>query len=345
MDIQGTARLDSDLARPRRHLSAFARWAVRGSGIAMAAFSLSGAVRAENLRFAVSQGPVSLPIYVAEAKGYFEQEGLALRVQECSSGRSCFKLLTDGHADLATAAELLVTLYSFAGSDVAIIATLSSSSHAIKMVARRNGAIQGSQDLRGKRIATVAGTSAQYFLDRWLVFHDIDPKQVDLVPLAPDQLVGALERREVDAIAIWEPIASLATAALGQDAVELPSARAYTQHFSLVASRRAIAQREADLVKLLRALARAERFIAEQPAQAQQILKSRLPGPSGVENLSEGGYRLSLEQSLITTMDGQARWALRQGFGQPSGTLGNLLRSIEPGPLRKAVPGAVNLVQ
>lgn len=300
---------------------------------------------ADDLRLAVSRGPVSLPIYVAESQGYFEREGVAVRLQECSSGRSCFQLLVQKKTDLATAAELLVSLDSFTGSDVAIIATLSSSSHGIKLVARQSAGIAVPEDLRGKKIATVSGTSAQYFLDRWLVFHGIDPKDVDLVPLAPDQLAGALARHEVDAIAIWEPIAASAIATLAQDALALPSPRVYVQHFSLVASRQAIVQREADLIKLLRALARAERFIAEHPAQALQVLNARLQGEHGADKLSENDFKLVLEQSLIATMDGQARWATRQGLVSSSGNPANLLRSIEPSLLRKAVPGAVSLVQ
>jgi len=70
-----------------------------------------------------------------------------------------------------------------------------------------------------------------------------------------------------------------------------------------------------------------------------------LPGAAGLDKLSEHDFRLTLDQSLIATMDGQARWATRQGLvpaGHPSD---NLLHSIEPSLLRKAVPGSVSLVQ
>ena len=298
----------------------------------------------QELRIAVSVGPVSLPIYVAQSQDYFAQEGVAVRLTDCTSGRTCFQMQVQGQADLSTAAELLVTLDSFAPkSDAVIVATLSSSTRHIKLVARRGAGIHEPGDLRGKRVATVAGTSAQYFLDSWLVFHEIDPKKVRVSALAPDQLTGALTRGEVDAIAIWEPIASSAITALGSDALVLPSPRIYTQHFNLIAGREVISQREADLAGVLRALARAERFIAEHPPQAARILEARLPGGAG--NLAEHDFKLKLEQSLISTMDGQARWAVRQGLTLGGRGAGNLLRSIDPAPLRKAVPGSVDLVQ
>lgn len=308
----------------------------------LAAWLAVGAVAAQELRIAVSSGPVSLPLYVAQAQGYFEQEGIAVSLRDCASGRACFQMQAQGQAELSTAAELIVALNSFTADDAAIVAVLSTSSQHIKLVGRRGAGIGKPGDLRGKKVATVAGTSAQYFLDSWLVFNEIDPRDVTVVALPTDRLGAALAAGQVDAIAIWEPTASAAIDALGPQAVVLPSARVYTQHFSLIASRPVIARREADLVKLLRALARAQRFIAEHPAQAADVLKARLGGSPG--KLAEHDFSLRLDQSLIATMDAQARWAVRQGLAPSRRRPDNLLRSIEPAPLRKAAPGAVALV-
>lgn len=313
--------------------------------LALAAAALPAG--AHELRLAVSHGPVSLPVYVAEAQGHFAAEGATVRLLECASGRQCFERLAQGQADLATAAELLVTLDRFRSDQHVIVATLSQSAQQIKLVARGAGGALVPEQLRGRRIATVAGTSAQYFLDAWLLYHGLDPRGIVPVALPPDQLVGALQRREVDAVAIWEPIASAARAALGAEAAVLPSPRVYTQHFSLVANRRFVSEREPGLLALLRALARAQRFIAERPAEAQRILQQRLGIDAALAAAAgaEHDFRLRLDQSLITTMDSQARWALREGLVDAARPPATLLQAVEAGPLRKAVPGAVNLLQ
>ncbi len=295
----------------------------------------------------VSDGPVSLPIYVAEAHGLFKEEGVAVKLLECRSGRECYRALTADKVDVATASELVVALGSATRPDMAILATISASSYQIKLVARRSARLSEAPQIRGKRVATVAGSSAQYFLDNWLVFNDIDPKSVTVVPKSPEAIVAALEQRDVDAVAIWEPLAATAAAALGGEALTFSSPRVYTQHFNLVAARATIARREPELVKLLRVLIRAQRLIAADPAGAARLLAERLhvPQATAAKAMSDQDFRVRLDQSLVTTMDSQARWALHASVDN-GGTHGiDLLHVIEPGPLRKAAPDAVGLVQ
>jgi ABC-type nitrate/sulfonate/bicarbonate transport system substrate-binding protein len=297
------------------------------------------------LTLAVSSGPVSLPIYVAQSRGFFKDEGLELRLRDCSSGRECYQWLAEGQVDLATAAELMVATGDAARRELAIIATISTSSYQIKLVARRSANIAEASQIRGKRIGTVPGSSAQYFLDSWLVYNDIEPAAVTTAGLAPDKLVAALQAREVDAIAIWEPLASSAALALGGDALTFVSPRVYTQHFNLVAGR-AVRERRADeLGRLLRALLRAQRAIQAEPEAARALLAERLHLPPVLAATAMDGedYRLRLDQSLVTTMQSEARWAAAAAGVSHGGI--DVLRVIDPVPLHRVDPAAVGLVQ
>ena len=297
------------------------------------------------LTLAVASGPVSLPIYVAETRGFFKDEGLDLRLRECASGRECYQWLAQGKADVATAAELLVATGSAAQRDLAIIATISASAYQIKLVARRSAQIAEAPQIRGKRIGTVLGSSAQYFLDNWLVYNDIDPDAVTVVGLAPDKLIPALLARGVDAIAIWEPLASSAALALGGDVVTFASPRVYTQHFNLVAARAVRERREDDVARLLRALMRAQRAIQAEPDVARALLAERLHLPPALTAtaMENEDYRVRLDQSLVTTMQSEARWAARSA-GVPRANV-DMLRAIDPVPLRRVDAAAVGLVQ
>lgn len=300
---------------------------------------------AQELTIAVSRTSLSLPLYVAETQRFFVDEGLSVQTRECIGGQRCMKLLLDGQVQLATASEIPVMFNSFTRSDYAIVATFVTSGQDVKLVARKSAGIATAAQLPGKRIGTVRGTSAHYFLDTFLVFNGLDPKKVELVPLPPEQIEQALKDRTIDAAAIWEPFAHKSLKALADDGHVLPSGRVYTETFNLIAGRKLIAEREPDIVKVLRALDRAQRWIRDRPVEAQAILKDRLQVDQGFIDATwkDFNYRLSLDQSLLSTIEGEARWALREGHVPPDSKTPNYLQFIEAGPLRKAVPAAAIL--
>ena len=312
----------------------------------VALFALSGACRSQELVLAVARNAVSMPALVAEDQGYFAAEGVAVRTQECPDGRRCLQLLLDGKAQLATAADLPIVFKSFERTDYAILATFASSGRDVKLVTRKSAGITSARQLEGKRVATISGTSAHFFLDSYLIFNNVDKAKVTVVALMPEQMTAALERREVDAVAVWEPFAYLAMKAMGTDGAILPSPRIYTETFNLVSDRRTIASREGDLVKVLRALERAQQFIRERPKQAQSILLRLFKLDQAFIDWAwnDLDYRMALDQSLVTTLEGEARWAVREGHVSADKRIPNFLDFVYSGPLRKAVPGAVTLV-
>jgi NitT/TauT family transport system substrate-binding protein len=302
---------------------------------------------AQELTIAVSRTVLSLPLYVAESQRYFAAEGVAVRTSECVGGQRCIKLLFDGQAQLATASELPVMFSSFARTDYAIVATFVTSTRDVKLIVRRSAGIDVADKLRGQRVGTVKGTSAHYFLDAYLLFNGLDPRQIELVPLEAGEIAAALKAGRIDAAAIWEPFAYRSLKALGGDGRVLPSARIYNETFNLVAGHKFIAERQDDLIKVLRALQRAQDFIAQQPGQAQAILKERLQEDQAFIEATwrDVDYRMGLTQSLVGTLEGQARWAVREGHVAPGSVVPGYLQFVAPAALRQAVPAAVTLVK
>ena len=303
---------------------------------------LSGPAQAAELTLAVARTALSLPVHVAEAQGFFTAEGVSVRTVDCVGGHRCLQALLDGSAQLATASELPVVFQSFTRTDYAIVATFTTGTKNIALIGRRSAGIADHSGLIGKRVGVIVGTSAQYFLDTFLLFHGIDPSRLTLVPLAPEKLAPAIERREIDAFVGYSQWVWPAMKALGPDAVMLPDPRIYTETFNLVAGRLTLKDQRSDVVKVLRALQRAQRFIAEQPQRAKETLQSRLELPAGFADAVLPGmsYRMGLEQSLVSTMEGEARWALREGHVPAGQKVPNYLQYVEFGPLREAVPSA-----
>lgn len=305
---------------------------------------LAAAAHAETLKIAVSRGPVSLPLYVAEANRYFQAAGVDVVFVPCKSGLECFELMNSGSADIATAAELMLSLHAASHPETVLIGTISSSAHQIKLVARRDAGIAKPQDLKGKSVATVLGTSAQYFVSNWLTFHGLDASDIKLVATTPSDVVQTLATRRADAVAIWEPLASTCVQELGGRAAVIASPRVYTQFFGLLSRRAVVSGRSQALNRFLQALLKAERFIETDPQQARDILRMQLGGSTELADrlMSEQDYHLRLDQAVISTMRSQIRWARSENLLTSSDTDPAAL--VDAKPLRAVVPQAVTVV-
>lgn len=315
--------------------------------VALGLLVASNVVSAQTtVRLAVSRGPVSLPIYVAEAMGYFQREGVQVQIKDCASGRDCAAQLHRGEADVGTAAELVVVLDNLKKPELAILASITASWKQLRVVAHRLGGLEtqrGMEGLADKRIGTVKGTSAEYFLHAWLNYYRLDPARVEIVGLPPTALAGALDKRQIDAMAVWEPEVSRTLQLMGKEAVLLPAPRVYTQHFVLATPRAALQRQRPELVRLLRALALSEDLILSRPEKAAQILMERIKVDVQAQGWEAQNFRLQLSPTLVETMAQQTQWALSQGLATNGALPRDVRDYIDPAVLREARPAAVQL--
>ena len=306
------------------------------------ALAAAGCAWAEPLTLAVSRSPLSLPLYIAQHNGYFSDEGLEIKFNECLGGHRCLRQVLDEQADVATVGELPLVMNSFSSSDYAVIATFTKSSDDIKLVTNARANIKSPAQLEGKRIGTIKGTASEYFLELYLLTAGVDPKSLTVMNIQPEDMVRALQSGKVDVISVWQPFGYLALKAMGAGGTVLPSNNAYTQTFNLVSHRKLVGTRDGALAKLLRAVERAERFIQEQPADAKAVLMQRLALEQDFVDTVWPGlrYRLGLDQALLVTMEGEARWARREGHA--TGLLKpNFLQLVHSAPLRSVKADAV----
>ena len=297
---------------------------------------------AETLRIAASRAPVSLPLYVAQQRGFFADEQLDVAIADCIGGTRCLRLVLDDRADLATTSEMPVVLQAFAHADVAILATMAHASDNLKLIARKASGVTRGEQLAGRKVGVIAGTAAQYLLETHLLNVGVDPRHVTMVPLQAEETVAALRAGRIDAVAVWEPFGYAALNGAGAVGVRLPLGGGYIESYNLVGRRALLARRDDAMVRLLRAVERAEQFIQSHPAEAQAILREQLRLDQHFVDWVWGGlgFRLTLDQALLTTMEGEARWAQREGH-VAEGARPNVLTLVHAGPLKAVKPTAV----
>lgn len=311
-----------------------------------AAAVTTGAAAAEKmpLTLAVARSPLSLAIFVADDQRLFAAEGLELKLVEAPSGRSALQMMAAGRADVGTAADTAIMFEAFERSDFGVLATFAATSNDVQLLVRRSAGVRSSRDLAGKRIGVVAGTSAQYFLDSYLLAQDIDPRSLQQIALRPEEGVERLRRGDIDALSVFEPYAFQALTQLKGEVAVLSNSGGYTQSFHLVAQKKLLPERQADLERLLRAVARAEALIREDPRRAQAIMRRRLQVEQAFVDWiwPRRMSVLALNEGLPKGLLGQARWALRAGH-VAGRTMPDFEALMQPGPLRAVAPDAVGL--
>ncbi len=300
---------------------------------------------AEPLRIAVSQTPLSLPFFVAEKNGYFRESGVALQINEVIGGHRAMQAVLDGESDLGTSSESVVMFTSFRTEDFAVLATFVTSVDDVKIITCTGVGVDTLHQLTGKRVGTVLGSASHYYLDTFLLMNGVDPETVDKIHLQPEVMAESLRNGDVDAVAIWEPYPFTIINSVA-DARVLSKPGFYRLTFNLIVHKKHLGVRDDDLAKILGALERAQRFIEAQPLEAQTILRGHLQlDQSFIDWVwPVNNYRLSLDQALLTTLESEARWALREGYVTGERRL-NYLDFIYLGPLQSVRADGITIIR
>jgi NitT/TauT family transport system substrate-binding protein len=287
----------------------------------------------------------SAALYIAHEKGYFQEEGLEATLQIHASGQLSLQAVLAGEADFAAVAETPIAYAAVGGRPLAVVATISRIERATLIVARKDRGISQAADLKGKKIGVVPGTAGDFFLHIYLTTSYIDPKEVRIVSLPPDEVVNALLAGAVDAVSTWSPQTIALQDQLGGNAVILDEPGLYTLTWNLVVARD-FTRRDPDaIVRVLRAIVRANRFIARQPEEARAVTARNLGADLAAVEREWANCKPTavLDQDLILDLEDQARWILKkEAVGKE---VPNFLEFIDTRGLRTVAPDAVRMVE
>jgi len=187
-------------------------------------------------------------------------------------------LASTGQADIATNSETQIVRGSIANPDLRVIFTIAECPY--RIVARRSAGIARLADLRGKRIGTQPGSSADYFLDAMLRTAGLGTANVTYVPFmakteAPINLLPeALRSGKIDAVALWEPQVERAKKAIAGDAIEFYDPAVYTEQFCLctTAANLGDPSMRPRIVAFVRALIAAARRLRVEPEAGWRLV-------------------------------------------------------------------------
>jgi NitT/TauT family transport system substrate-binding protein len=158
-------------------------------------------------------------------------------------------------------------------------------------------------------------------------------------------LSQALIEGQVDAIATWEPHIYNARKALGNKALPLSSGDISRLDFYFTARKDFMKNNPEALKRFLRAIEKGEEFIRKNNKEAMDSVGQRLKMDREVLNAtwSDFQFRLFLDQSILTSLEDQARWAINNRLTEAT-KVPNYLDFIHTDALKAVKPEAVKIV-
>jgi NitT/TauT family transport system substrate-binding protein len=179
----------------------------------------SAPARVEKVRVAETPAIAFAPVYVADARGYFREQGIELDYEQVAGGADAVPLLARGDVDVNLAAISAGTFNAFErGLDIKIVAPmgiLPLHDSSLPLLARKDlvdsGTVKTVTDLRGRRIAVnTRAAVVEYLLTKVLEREGLALRDVEEVPLAFPDHANALATGAVDGSITAEPFATRA---------------------------------------------------------------------------------------------------------------------------------------
>ena len=260
-----------------------------------------------SIRYAAPLTIAAAPVYIADAKGFWDEEGLDVKVTYFDSGRKALDALLSNNAEVMSVSETPPLRAYLSGSKINTITTVTEHKEA-KMTVRKDR-IKAPQDVKGKKIGTVAGTNSDYYMYRWLEAHDIKTSDVTIVQLDAAALSQAFVQGEVDVMFAWEPYNYNASSKVADVSESWPT-EVYSGRHTINMNTAYLENNPEVAKKIIKGFIKAEEYIKSNPEDAKKIVIERTSMSEDALNAlwDEYVYKVQLDDQFSTILKEEASW-------------------------------------
>ena len=288
--------------------------------------------------------PYAVLVYIAQNQHFFAQNDINLTIADYSSATTALNAALNGKLDLAVSSEYaFVVTKVLQQGDLKVIATIDKA-QSVSIVCRKDRGISTIADLAGKNIGLTFQIAPQFYLARFLELNNINLAEVNQINMPTTQYVTAIVNGSVDAVVVSDSSISQIQSQLPNDTVVWSVQNDQLLNMVLSSRNEWITQHPDLVERFLKSLAQSQDYIFNNPTGAQTIIQKQLNLTSSLmkEKWSSHQFSLSLDQTLVSTMENEARWMINNNLTNQT-TVPNFLNYIYFDGLESAKPESVNI--
>lgn len=310
---------------------------VGSSALASSAPATSGQTSAPPPQVSLRLGSFSTaidyaPYLIAKAKGWFEE---ALKPYGAVPEYTTFQSLPPINESFATdrvdvvfEAEPPAIIGRAAGNDIRIAAISCSLKQEVIVPASSKTA--GIKDLKGKKVAVLAGTSSHYGLLKIAKAAGLGAKDLLIVDMVPPDAKSAFETNQVAGWAVWPPWVEQEV--VSNKGRVLPGGDAYIH--SIMAVRGQMTDKHPEMIRaVVSAIERAKEWIRQSPTEAKEVIAGELKLDIRVVDLawSKHDWTAQLTSTVMDDIQAKADFLKEQGMIRaPVNVKADLVRPVQP---------------
>ena len=214
------------------------------------------------------------------------------------------------------------------------------------IVARTDLGIRQPSDLEGKQLAILTGTTSHRFADLFIDYYGLDRDKIEFVNLSPPSIQASLIQGTIPAGSIWQPFRYNVETTLaeqgGGGVVQFTDRAIYTASALLAVRSELARERPEDIEKFLRALIKAEDYVANNTESAIETLSGALNVDSPIlrSYWSDYDLRVNLKLSLEQMFTEEGAWVKTQD-GFRTQALPSYANILNQEPLRRIDPSRI----
>ena len=144
---------------------------------------------------------------IVKHEGWFSQvSGTPVVYKDFSSGADVYRAMASGAVDMGLIGNAPFAIAITQGAKYTAVWWYVVGMTAEGLVVRETSPIKAVADLKGQKVATPFGSTSDFMLHGMLDAAGLKPQEARLINLAPQAILAAWSRGDIDAAYIWEPV-------------------------------------------------------------------------------------------------------------------------------------------